>query len=77
MKLQLIEKWQRAHTLYSIQLAALIMLLAALQAEVLPRFEATLDPTVYAVVNGLLALVLALVRLVRQGPPVDTDEGDQ
>lgn len=65
----LIEGWQTAYKLYSVQLAALIALLALIQTQVLPAFQAQLEPSTYAAVNGLLAVVLGAARLIKQGPP--------
>jgi hypothetical protein len=65
----LIEGWQTAYKLYSVQLAALIALLALIQTQVLPAFQAQLEPSTYAAVNGLLAAVLGAARLIKQGPP--------
>ncbi len=69
IRLRLIEKWRKAHSFWSVQLALAIALLAGLQAEVLPAFQAQLDPITYAVINGLLALVLVIARVLHQGPP--------
>lgn len=69
IRLKLIEKWRKAHTFWSVQLALVIALLAGLQAEVLPAFQAQLDPITYAVINALLSVVLIISRIIHQGPP--------
>ena len=65
----LIEGWKTAYKLYSVQLAAVIALLALIQSTVLPAYEIQLGPEAYAAVNGLLAAALGVVRLIKQGPP--------
>ncbi len=68
----LIEGWQTAYKLYSVQLAAIIALLALVQMTVLPAFQAQMEVGTYAAVNGALAAILALVRLISQAPPATT-----
>lgn len=69
IRLRLIDKWRTSHTFWSVQLAVIIALLAGLQAEVLPALQAQLAPSTYAVINGLLAFVLVIARIIHQGPP--------
>lgn len=66
--MKLIAEWRRCHTFYSVQLAALIAVLGFLQVSVLPMWQAQLPPFWYAVLNSGLALLLFLVRLIKQGP---------
>lgn len=66
--MKLIEDWRRVHTFYSVQLAALIALFGFLQASILPMWQAQVSPTTYATINSVLALLLFLVRLIKQGP---------
>lgn len=73
IRLKLIEHWRKAHTFYSVQLALTIALLAGLQAEVLPAFQAQLDSATYAVINALLSLVLIVSRIIHQGPPAGSE----
>ena len=65
----LIEGWKTAYKLYSVQLATVIAVLALVQSTVLPAYELQLGAEAYAAVNGLLAAALAVVRLIKQGPP--------
>ena len=66
--MKLIAEWRRCHTFYSIQLAALIALFGFLQVTLLPIWQAQLSPTAYATLNSLLAGLLFIARLVKQGP---------
>ena len=66
--MRLIENWRRCHTFYSVQLAALIALFGFLQATVLPMWQAQLSPIAYATLNSLLAGLLFVARLIKQGP---------
>ena len=66
--MKLIEGWQTAYKLYSVQLGALIALLALVQGMVLPAFQAQLGPAVYAAANGGLAVLLAVARVISQVP---------
>lgn len=66
--MKLIENWRRCHTFYSVQLAALISLMGFLQVSILPMWQVQLSPTAYAALNSLLALLLFVARLIKQGP---------
>ena len=66
----LIDNWQRCYRLYSVQLSALIALFGFLQATLLPMWQAQLSPTAYAALNSVLAGLLFIARLVKQGPEV-------
>lgn len=68
--MKFIENWRRCHTFYSVQLAALIALFGFLQVTLLPMWQAQLSPTTYAVLNSLLASLLFIARLIKQGPEV-------
>lgn len=69
--MQLIDNWQTAYRYYSVQLSFVIAVLALAQATILPLLGAQMTPTQYAMANGVLAFVLGLLRLVKQGPVVD------
>lgn len=64
----LIKGWQTAYKLYSVQLSAIIALLAIIQTVVLPAFQLQMGVDTYAAVNGVLAAALGLVRLISQAP---------
>lgn len=66
--MKLIAEWRRCHTFYSVQLAALIAVLGFLQVTLLPMWGEQLSPTAYAVLNSLLAVLLFVARLIKQGP---------
>lgn len=66
--MKLIAEWRRCHTFYSAQLAALIALFGFLQVTLLPIWQAQLSPTAYATLNSVLACLLFIARLVKQGP---------
>lgn len=68
--MRLIEDWHRCHTFYSVQLAVLISLFGFLQATLLPIWQAQLSPTAYATLNSVLAGLLFITRLIKQGPEV-------
>lgn len=65
---RLIDDWKRCHTFYSVHLAALIALLGFLQVTLLPLWQAQLSPIGYAVLNSVLACLLFVARLIKQGP---------
>ena len=66
--MKLIDDWRRAHTFYSVQLAALIAFFGFLQATILPMWSAQLSSTAYATFNSVVATALFLARLIQQGP---------
>lgn len=66
--MRLIDNWQRCYRLYSLQLSVLIALCGFLQVTLLPIWQAQLSPTGYAVLNSLLACLLFVARLIKQGP---------
>ncbi|WP_122300415.1 hypothetical protein [Pseudomonas syringae] len=67
--MKLICNWRCCYKLYSVQLGALMVLLGVAQLELLPMWQAQLSDRAYATVNSVLALLLAVVRLIKQGPP--------
>lgn len=69
---RLIDDWKRCHTFYSVHLAALIALLGFLQVTLLPIWQAQISPTAYAVLNSVLAALLFVARLIKQGPDAET-----
>lgn len=68
-KPQLIPDLHRAHTFYSVWLAAAIALFAFLQGVILPLWAMQLSPFAYAASNSVLATLLFVARLIQQGPP--------
>lgn len=67
----LINNWRRCYRLYSVQIGLLIAVLGFAQLNVLPLWEAQLSPTAYTVLNSMLAVLLFLTRLIKQGPDRD------
>lgn len=66
--MKLIPEWKRCYRLYSVQLGLLIALFGFAQVTLLPMWQVQLSPTAYATANSILASVLFVVRLVKQGP---------
>ncbi|GEM_PF-1154652 len=66
--MRFIKNWRRCYVLYSVQLAVLISLLGFLQMTILPMWQAQLPSAWYAAANSVLAILLFLVRLIKQGP---------
>ncbi len=66
MKVRWIANARLAWRFGSVQAAALLALLSALQAEVLPLVGPIFAPTVWPWVSGGLALAIVLLRLVAQ-----------
>lgn len=66
--MRLIPQWRRCYRLYSVQLGLFIAVFGFVQANLLPMWQAELSPTAYAVANSVLAALLFLVRLIKQGP---------
>ncbi|KAF2406685.1 hypothetical protein SAMN04490179_4522 [Pseudomonas antarctica] len=66
--MKLIPEWKRCYRLYSVQLGVLIAFFGFSQVTLLPMWQAQLSPDAYATANSLLALLLFVVRLVKQGP---------
>ncbi|GFM85396.1 hypothetical protein PSCICO_07950 [Pseudomonas cichorii] len=66
--MKLIPQWRRCYRLYSVQLGLFIAVFGFVQANLLPMWQAELSPTAYAVANSVLAGLLFLVRLIKQGP---------
>lgn len=66
--MKLIAEWRRCHTFYSVQLAALIALFGFFQVTLLPIWQVQLSPTAYATLNSVLASLLFVARLIKQGP---------
>lgn len=72
--MKLIANWERCYRLYSVQLSALITLFGFLQITVLPMWQMQLSPTGYAVLNSLLASLLFVARLIKQGPEQEASQ---
>lgn len=66
--MRLIPQWRRCYRLYSVQLGLFIAVFGFVQANLLPLWQAELSPNAYAVANSVLAALLFLVRLIKQGP---------
>lgn len=66
--MKLIANWKRSYRLYSVQLGLLIALFGFAQLTLLPMWQAQLSPTAYAALNSVLACLLFVVRLIKQGP---------
>lgn len=74
--MKLIDNCHCCWRLHSVQLAIVIALLGLLQGTILPMWEAQLSPTNYALVNSVLAILLFMVRLVKQGPDQPEQGGE-
>lgn len=66
--MKLIPEWKRCYRLYSVQLGLLIALFGFVQITLLPMWQAQLSPNAYAAANSILASLLFVVRLIKQGP---------
>lgn len=66
--MRLIDNWQRCYRLYSVQLGVLIALFGFAQLTLLPMWQAQLSPAAYATLNSVLACLLFIARLIKQGP---------
>ncbi|MFJ4141436.1 hypothetical protein [Pseudomonas sp. NPDC089734] len=66
--MKLIPEWRRCYRLYSVQLGLLIAFFGFAQVTLLPMWEAELSASAYATANSILAALLFVVRLVKQGP---------
>lgn len=66
--MKLIPEWKRCYRLYSVQLGLLIAVFGFIQITLLPMWQAQLSPNAYAAANSVLAALLFVVRLIKQGP---------
>ena len=66
--MKLIPEWKRCYRLYSVQLGLLIAVFGFVQITLLPMWQAQFSPNAYAAANSILASLLFVVRLIRQGP---------
>lgn len=66
--MKLIPEWKRCYRLYSVQLGLLIAFFGFAQVTLLPMWQVQLSANAYATANSLLAVLLFVVRLVKQGP---------
>lgn len=64
--MRLIPDWRLAWRFLSVQAAVVLALLSGLQAEVLPLAQPLIPPQYWPWVSGGLALVIVLLRLVKQ-----------
>lgn len=67
--MKLICGWRCCYKLYSVQIGVLIALLGFAQLELLPMWQLQLSPRAYAAINSVLALLMFISRLIKQGPP--------
>lgn len=63
--MKLIDNWKKAWTFSSVQVAALLSILALLQTS-LPELQAMIEPQMYAVINLVLGVLVILARVVKQ-----------
>lgn len=63
--MKLIDNWKKAWTFSSVQVAALLSILALLQTS-LPELQAMIEPQMYAVINLVLGVMVILARVVKQ-----------
>lgn len=73
--MKLISNWRGCYKLYSVQLGVLLALFGFVQLEVLPLWQVQLSPKAYAALNIGLALLLFVVRLIKQGPDQEPPHG--
>lgn len=66
--MKLIDDWRRSYTFYSVQLGLLIGFFGFAQLSLLPMWQAQLSPAAYATLNSVLATLLFVARLIKQGP---------
>jgi len=66
--MKLIDDWRRSYTFYSVQLGLLIAFFGFAQLSLLPMWQAQLSPAAYATLNSVLATLLFVARLIKQGP---------
>ena len=64
--MHLIDGWKNAWRLTSVQAAALLALLAELQAEVLPLFEFAVPSQYWPWVTGVFGAAIVVLRLIAQ-----------
>ncbi|QZP26203.1 DUF7940 domain-containing protein [Pseudomonas mosselii] len=74
--MKLIDNCHCCWKLHSVQLAIVIALLGLLQGTILPMWEAQLSPANYALANSVLAILLFMARLVKQGPVQSSQGGE-
>ncbi|ELB2912186.1 MULTISPECIES: hypothetical protein [Vibrio] len=65
--MKLIENWKKAWQLWSVQ-CAFFMALVNVAISLLPLLQQELSITVYALVNALLGIALAVLRVLSQAP---------
>lgn len=69
--MRLIPDWRIAWRFLSVQAAVVLALLSGLQAEVLPLAQPLIPPQYWPWVSGGLALVIVVLRLVKQDDLAD------
>ncbi|EMK3400829.1 TPA: hypothetical protein NKZ51_004566 [Vibrio parahaemolyticus] len=65
--MKLIENWKKAWRLWSVQCAFFIALVN-IAISLLPLLQQELSITVYAIINALLGVLLAVLRVLSQAP---------
>ena len=75
--MKLIDNCHCCWKLHSVQLAIVIVLLGFAQATILPMWQAQLSASTYAVLNSVLATLLFVARLIKQGPPEHPEHPEQ
>ena len=63
--MKLIDGWKKAWKFSSVQVAALLSVLALLQSS-LPELQAIIEPQTYAVINLVLGILVILARVIKQ-----------
>lgn len=74
--MKLIDNCHCCWKLHSVQLAIVIAVLGLLQGTILPMWEAQLSSANYALANSVLAILLFMARLVKQGPEQPAQGGE-
>lgn len=71
--MKLIKNWKQGWKMVSIHIAAVIAILACLQAY-LPSFQTYLPPFAYTALNAVLGLAVVVARLVQQDSLKDKED---
>lgn len=70
MKLpRLIDDWHRAWSFLSVQAAALLAVLSAIQADMLPFIQPIVPPKYWPVVTAAFGVAITVLRILRQFAP--------
>jgi hypothetical protein len=74
MKVKPIKNWKKAYKMHSIQIGFLAIMVASVQAELLPVIRPFLTDEQFNIVTLVVAFLAVFLRLVQQ-PGVDDDGG--